>query len=80
LPIVGVEVEQNKGLFRNVNLEIVGSNKGIFMNPQMPMEPLDEKYRGVLRSEPEEVFVGRDSYPEKFYDDYWMEGVDDLNN
>ena len=80
LPIVGVEVEQNKGLLRNVNLEVVGSNHGIFMNPQMIVEPLDEKFRGVFHSEPEEVFIGRDSYPEKFYDDYWMEGVDDLNN
>ena len=27
-----------------------------------------------------EVYLARDSFPEKFYDDYWLEGNDDINN
>ena len=42
LPIMGVEIEDIKGFFRNQNLEIVGSKYGIFMNPGMIVEPLDE--------------------------------------
>lgn len=77
LAIVGVEVPENKGVFQN-NLEVTGSNQGIFTNPAMRFEPRDEKYRGYL--ETEEVYLARDSYPEKFYDDYWLEGIDDTNN
>jgi hypothetical protein len=74
---VGVEVPQNKGIFMNI-LEVHGSNNGIFMNPAMRLEHQDDKYR--ILHEPEETYLARDSYPEKFYDDYWQEGVDDLNN
>jgi hypothetical protein len=44
----------------------------------MLFEQADEKYRTF--HEPEEVFIARDSYPENHFDDYWLEGVDDLNN
>jgi hypothetical protein len=46
----------------------------------MFIEPLDEKFRLPYHIEPEEIYLGKDSFPEKFFDDYWMEGVDDLNN
>ena len=65
---MGVEVPQNKGTFTEI-LEVHGSNNGIFMNPAMRLEHQDDKYR-VLQ-EPEELYIARDSYPEKFYDDYW---------
>jgi pyruvate formate-lyase activating enzyme-like uncharacterized protein len=77
LPIVGVEVPQNRGMFMNI-LEVHGSNNGIFMNPAMRLEHQDDKYRTM--HDHEQSYLARDSYPEKFYDDYWQEGVDDLNN
>ena len=78
LAIVGVEIPENKGVFQT-NLEVAGSNQGIFTNPAMRFEPRDEKYRAAYL-ETEEVYLARDSYPEKFYDDYWLEGIDDTNN
>jgi len=77
LPIVGVEIPQNKGVF-NMNLEVIGSSYGIFMNPLMKLDYMDDKYLAL--HEPNERFLARDSYPENFNDDYWREGVDDLNN
>jgi hypothetical protein len=48
------------------------------MNPLMKLDYMDDKYLAL--HEPNERFLARDSYPENFNDDYWREGVDDLNN
>jgi len=46
LPIVGVEVPQNSGMFMNI-LEVHGSNNGIFMNPAMRVEHQEDKHRAM---------------------------------
>jgi len=76
-PIVGVQTLYNKEAF-TTPLEIIGTNHGIFLNPGMKQEHVEDKYRVFY--EPEEAFLVRDSYPENHYDDYWQEGVDELTN
>lgn len=42
----------------------------------MRYETYDEKNCTYI--EPEEVFMARDSFPEKHIDNYWQEGIDDM--